>query len=143
MEEGVNMKVFKKKDISWQSTVVRFRNGYVGLCINDKVSEDDFDGSMQFMVYDPDTKLFVTSINVDNWDEDLNNTLSLKGILNFIKYENSSGKYKDYDKQILKDDGWDVVGVTAYPYAHDAFNKLFDPHDWYKKKDGVLVSCFA
>ena len=143
MEEGVNMKVFKKKDISWQSTVVRFRNGYVGLCINDKVSEDDFDGSMQFMVYNPDTKLFVTSINVDNWDEDLNNTLSLKGILNFIKYENSSGKYKDYDKQILKDDGWDVVGVTAYPYAHDAFNKLFDPHDWYKKKDGVLVSCFA
>jgi hypothetical protein len=136
------MKVFKKKDISWQSTVVRFRNGYVGLCINDKVSEDDFDGSMQFMVYDPDTKLFVTSINVDNWDEDLNNTLSLKGILNFIKYENSSGKYKDYDKQMLKDDGWDVIGVTSYPYAHDAFNKLFDPYSWYVRKDGLLVNRF-
>lgn len=61
----------------------------------------------------------------------------------YIKHASSSGKYKDYDVDLLTDSEWDVVGITSYPYAHDAFNKLFDPHDWYKKKDRVLVSCFA
>lgn len=137
------MREFKKNDISWQSTVVRFRNGYIGLCINDKISEDDFDGSKQFMVYNPETKLFVTSFNVDNWDDDLNNKLSLKGIFNFMKFESSSGKYKEHDEELLIDHEWDVIGVTVYPYAHDAFSHLFDTHDWYKKKDRILVSKFC
>ena len=56
---------FTKKDISWQTTLVKFKNGFRAICINDKISEDDMDGSKQFMIFNPKTREFIRSVNVD------------------------------------------------------------------------------
>lgn len=123
---------FTKNDISWQTTLVKFKNGLRAICINDKISEDDMDGSKQFMVFDPKNRTFVTSYNIDNWDNDLHNTISLSGIFNFLDLQLSNTKYMDHTSDIWKDSEWDVVAVTKYIYAHDAFTHLFDSNvNWF------------
>ena len=91
---------FTKNDISWQTTLVKFKNGLRAICINDKISEDDMDGSKQFMVFDPKNRTFVTSYNIDNWDNDLHNTISLSGIFNFLDLQLSNTKYMDHTSDI-------------------------------------------
>lgn len=134
---------FTKNDISWQTTLVKFKNGLRAICINDKTSEDDMDGSKQFMVFDPKNRTFVTSYNIDNWDNDLHNTISLSGIFNFLDLQLSNTKYMDHTSDIWKDSEWDAVAVTKYIYAHDAFTHLFDSNvNWFyiRKEHGKLGS---
>ena len=113
-------KEFTKDMISWQSTIVKFRNGLVGLAINDKISEDDHDGDEAFIDYNPTTKSFITSARLCCYDNNLRNTLSMKGILGKIDnvIKNGDGKVE------LADTDWDVVNVVVYPYALDAFRVI-------------------
>ena len=91
---------FTKDDISWQTTLVKFKNGLRAICINDKISEDDMDGSKQFMIFNPETREFLRSVNVDCWDNDLHNTLSLKGILGYMDSQMSATTYQEHSDDI-------------------------------------------
>ena len=136
-------KFFTKDDISWQTTLVKFKNGYRAICINDKISEDDMDGSKQFMIFNPESREFIRSVNVDCWDDDLHNTLSVKGILGFMDLQMSSTTYQEHSDDIWADTEYDVVAVTKYIYACDAFENLFDPNvNWFyiRKEHGRLGS---
>ena len=134
---------FTKDNISWQTTLVKFKNGLRAICINDKISEDDMDGSKQFMIFDPETREFLRSVNVDCWDNDLHNTLSLKGILGYMNLQMSHTTYQEHSDDIWADTEYDVVAVTKYIYACDAFENLFDPNvNWFyiRKEHGKLGS---
>lgn len=116
-------KKFTKNMISWQSTIVKFRNGMLGLAICDKISKDDNDGDEVFMVYDKDTKTFIGSQRLCCYNDDLKNTLSLKGVfgkLNSIIEKDG----KDFHEVSLEDNEWDIVNVVVYPYALDVFRIL-------------------
>lgn len=136
-------KFFTKDDISWQTTLVKFKNGLRAICINDKISEEDTDGSKQFMIFNPETREFLRSVNVDCWDNDLHNTLSLKGILGYMNLQMSSTTYQEHSDDIWADTEYDVVAVTKYIYACDAFENLFNPNvNWFyiRKEHGRLGS---
>lgn len=113
-------KEFTKDRILWQSTIVKFRNGKLGLAIRDKISDEDNDGDEVFILYDKEKKMFYDSKRLCCYDENLRNTLSEKGIyrkLNSI-INNTS------DEVALEDSDWDVVKVAVYAYALDAFKVL-------------------
>lgn len=119
---------FTKDMISWQTTLVKFRNGLLGIAISDKVSDDDYDGNESFMVYDPDKKKFVGCEFLSCYDNNLKNTLSLKGIFNRIEGTAQGKSVTEIvsNKEELRDSEWDIVAVNPYPYAIDAFKELMN-----------------
>lgn len=121
-------KLFTKDMISWQCTIVKFRNGLLGLAICDKISSDDHDGDEVFMVYDNAKKKFIGCQRLCCYDNNLRNTLSVKGILNRINDVKRGRDIEETlnDEDSLKDFEWDVIGVNVYPYALDAFRVLTD-----------------
>ena len=121
-------KLFTKDMISWQCTIVKFRNGLLGLAICDKISNDDHDGDEVFMVYDNTKKKFIGCQRLCCYDNNLRNTLSVKGILNRINDVKRGRDTEETlnDEDSLKDFEWDVIGVNVYPYALDAFKVLTD-----------------
>lgn len=125
-------KGFTKNMISWQSTIVRFRNGMLGLAICDKISKNDNDGDEVFMIYDKDTKMFIGSQRLCCYNDDLKNTLSLKGVFGKLNsvIEND---VKDFHNVPLEDNDWDIVNVVVYPYALDAFKVLTNNEKIYWK----------
>lgn len=118
-------KKFTKNMISWQCTIVKFRNGKLGLAINDKISENDNDGDEAFIVYDKYSKKFIGIQRLDCYDDNLKNNLSEKGIYRKINavVNNTS------EEVILSDSEWDVIGVNVYPYALDAFKTITSDDD--------------
>lgn len=112
-----------KKNILWQCTVVEFRNGLRGMAINDEV-EGSTDGDKVFMVFDNDRR-YVCVQRLTNYSDDLKNTLSMKGIMNHLDSGITSGKYQPAKDEDLADSEWDVVKMWTFPYASDAFIKLF------------------
>lgn len=125
-------RLFTKDMISWQCTIVKFRNEMIGLAIRDKISEDDNDGDEVFMIYDTESKSFIGSKRLCCYDDDLRNNLSTSGIYNYIE---AVGNNQDTNKVKLNDTSWDVINVAAYPYALDAFQVLTSgkkPHWIYK-----------
>lgn len=114
-------KLFTKDMISWQCTIVKFRNEMLGLAIRDKISEDDNDGDEVFMIYDAESKSFVGSKRLCCYDDNLRNNLSISGIFNYI---DAVGDNQDTNKVKLNDASWDIVNVVLYPYALDAFQVL-------------------
>lgn len=113
-------KEFTKNMICWQSTIVKFRNGLLGLAINDKISSDDYDGDEVFMIYDIETKKFTGNKRLCCYDDSLKNTLSLKGI--FGKIDSTINNTKEEVE--INDKEWDIVNVVVYPYATDAFKVI-------------------
>lgn len=124
-------KLFTKKMISWQCTIVKFRNGLLGLAINDKVSDDDYDGDEVFMVYDNKEKRFIGCKRLCCYDNNLRNILSLNGIIDMIKSVEDGKKSTEIlnNRDELKDSEWDIVGVNVYPYAINAFKILTDDNE--------------
>lgn len=114
-------KLFTKNMISWQCTIVKFRNEMLGLAIRDKISEDDNDGDEVFMIYDVESKSFIGSKRLCCYDDDLRNNLSTSGIFGYI---DAVGNNQDTNKVKLNDTSWDVINVVVYPYALDAFQVL-------------------
>ena len=125
-------KTFIKDMILWQSTIVKFRNGFLGLAICNKTSKDDNDGDEVFMVYDKITKTFIGSQRLCCYDDFLKNTLSLKGVFGKLNsvIENDA---KDFHNVLLEDNDWDIVNVVVYPYALDAFKVLTNNEKIYWK----------
>lgn len=118
--------VFTKDMILFQSTIVKFRNGTVGIAISNKTDENDHDGDEVFVVYDPDNKMFVCQKRLCCYDDNLRNTLSLKGIMNKVNAA-AVGDKDAYASVKLEDNAWDVVGVNVYPYISDAFLLITNP----------------
>ena len=117
----MSKRVLRKKDILFQSTIVKFRNGMLGIAISDKVSSDDNDGDEVFLVYDKESKCFVNSIRLSCYDDELKNTLSLNGVFKKI---DAAKNDKAFSKVQLADSDWDVTNATVYAYAYDAFKDL-------------------
>ena len=69
-------KIFEKSMIRFQCTLVKFRNGTLGLAINDKISVRDFDGDEVFMIYDTESKKFTGCKRLVCYDDNLRNELS-------------------------------------------------------------------
>lgn len=113
--------VFTKNMIIWQCTIVKFRNGYWGIAINDKNSNTDYDGDEVFMVFDPISHKFINVKRLCNYDENLRNTLSVIGIIDTIDNICSGQKFA---KIPLNDSNWDVINVTPYVHSFDAFTAL-------------------
>lgn len=114
-------KQFTKDMISWQCTVVRFRNNMLGLAIRDKHSDNDHDGDEVFMIWDQNKKEFLSSQRLCNYDDNLRNTLSSSGL---IKYIDSFVLKHEPDESMLSDSEWDVINVNIFPYAIDAFRSI-------------------
>lgn len=125
---------FTKRDICWQCTVVKFRNGLLGLAVRDKRDNDDYDGQEQFMIYDPKLHKFTDAMFLSNYTYELRCKLSVRGILNRIEgvFNIPNTQDKNLSKIPLGDTDYDVVAVNVYPYALDAFISLTKdvPHVW-------------
>ena len=123
--------VFTKDKILFQSTLVKFRNGALGIAISDKTSENDHDGDEVFKVYDPENKMFISPKRLCCYDDNLRNELSLKGIVKKLDVAITSSSAEEVHEKSagleLNDSEWDVVGVKVYPYAADAFRMLTSP----------------
>lgn len=123
-------KIFEKSMIRFQCTLVKFRNGALGLAINDKISVRDFDGDEVFMIYDTESKKFTGCKRLVCYDDNLRNELSTKGIFKkiesvIIESNIDMDKAKKSGEEILLNDReWDVVNVLVCAYALDAFRLL-------------------
>lgn len=113
-------KLFTKSMISWQCTIVKFRNGMLGLAISDKIA-GYYDGDEIFAVYNEKLKRFKGSKRLCNYDDNLRNILSINGILHYIGAVESNQDTQDVQ---LSDSDWDVINVSVYPYAIDALKEL-------------------
>lgn len=119
--------MFTKDKIKWNCTIVKFRNGVLGLAVTDKINAQDFDGIAGFMLWDTATKCFYGIKSLDCFTDNLTCKTSLKGILSRIDVVINQAKpatIEDTNRVSLCDPDWDVVGVLIYPYAVNAYKRI-------------------
>lgn len=118
---------FNKNQIVWQCTVVKFRNGKLGIAINDERYPNDPDGAKSFIVYDKESHRFTNSRYLNCYNDDLTCNLSTSGITKRIDAVINSEKpvhTEDLNPIPLYDTDWDIIAVNIYPYATHAFQAL-------------------
>ena len=133
-------RLFTKKNIKAMCTLVKFRNGMLGIALNEwDSSENEFPC---FAIWNPDSKSFGDYEKLDSFDDNLNNTMSLKGILCHINNELENGIISDDN---LGDTNWDIVATINYPSPTTALKALTSSETiwWMYYKDdkrGVLTN---
>ena len=133
-------RLFTKKNIEAMCTLVKFRNDMLGIALNEwDSSGNEFPC---FAIWNPDSKSFGDYEKLDSFDDNLNNTMSLKGILCHINNELENGIISDDN---LGDTNWDIVATVNYPYPTVALKALTSSETiwWIYHKDdkrGVLTN---
>lgn len=139
LKENTVKNIFTKDRISFQTTVVKFRNGKLGIAINDKISKDDHEGKESFIIYNPETKEFEDYINIHSYDDNFINKCSKQGLINALS--GFIAKPKEIYEPIFNDIGdtdYDIVAVQPCIYASDAFKFLTKPKSeqfWFYKRN--------
>ena len=125
LKENTVKEIFTKDRISFQTTVVKFRNGKLGIAISDKTSKDDHDGTESFIIYNPETKEFEDYINIHSYDDNLINKCSKQGLINALSgfIDKPTEVYKPIFNDI-GDTNYDIIAVQPCIYAIDAFRFL-------------------